>query len=265
MMENTPLSIFSKKPPFPASFSQTLCQKVKMKKHTVSIIALLCCSLSGFAQNKSIRISTVFGQTPITADTWFVSAKGDSLQFDNIRFYISALQFEMDNGKTVNDTERAHLIDVFEPSTLIIPFKNIHNKRLKKLRFNIGIDSSTSVAGALGGDLDPTHGMYWAWQSGYINMKIEGQSPQCPNRKHAFQFHIGGYMSPYYAMRPLELPIKAQNTDGTSREYREGVVLTVDVSKFFENIPISTQNSVMIPCKASVALADLSIQLFSIE
>ena len=225
-----------------------------MKKNTVSIIALLCCFLSGFAQNNSLHISPVFGQTPITEDTWFISSNGDSLQFDNIRFYLSAIQFESVNGEITNDTQLAHLIDVFEPSTLIIPFKNMDMKRLKKMRFNIGIDSTTSVAGALGSDLDPTKGMYWAWQSGYINMKIEGRSPQCSNRKNVFQFHIGGYMSPYYAMRHLELPI---NT--------EGVVLNVDVSKFFENIHIATQNSVMIPCKVSVQLADLSVQLFSIR
>ena len=225
-----------------------------MKKITTSLIALFCWSLLGFAQNNNMRISPVFGQTPITEDTWFISSNGDSLQFDNIRFYISAIQFESVNGEITNDTQLAHLIDVFEPSTLIIPFKNMDMKRLKKMRFNIGIDSTTSVAGALGGDLDPTKGMYWAWQSGYINMKIEGRSPQCSNRKNVFQFHIGGYMSPYYAMRHLELPI---NT--------EGVVLNVDVSKFFENIHISKQNSIMIPCKESVQLADLSVHLFSIR
>ena len=225
-----------------------------MKKITASLIALFCWSLLGFAQNNNMRISPVFGQTPITEDTWFISSNGDSLQFDNIRFYISAIQFESVNGEITNDTQLAHLIDVFEPSTLIIPFKNMDMKRLKKMRFNIGIDSTTSVAGALGSDLDPTKGMYWAWQSGYINMKIEGRSPQCSNRKNVFQFHIGGYMSPYYAMRHLELPI---NT--------EGVVLNVDVSKFFENIHISKQNSIMIPCKESVQLADLSVHLFSIR
>ena len=225
-----------------------------MKKHNSILIALLCCSILGFAQNNSLRILPVFGKTPITEDRWFVSANSDSLQFDNIRFYLSNISIELENGQTIHDTERAHLIDVFEPSTLVISFQNIHDKRFKKMRFNIGIDSTTSVAGALGGDLDATKGMYWAWQSGYINMKIEGRSPQCSNRKNVFQFHIGGYMQPYYAMRQLELPL---NT--------EGVVLTVDVSKFFENIHISEQNSIMIPCKEAMSLADLSVQLFSIE
>ena len=238
-----------------------------MKKITASLIALFCCSMLGFAQNNQLRIALVFGQTPITEDTWFVSANGDSLQFDNIRFYLSAIQFESENGEIINDVKRAHLIDVFEPSTLIIPFQNIGDKRLKKIRFNIGIDSTTSVAGALGGDLDPTKGMYWAWQSGYINMKIEGRSPQSPNRKHVFQFHIGGYMSPYYAMRSIEMPINNRTNNKASLRgtKQEGAVLNVDVSKFFENINISNQNSIMIPCKESVQLADLCVQLFSIR
>ena len=238
-----------------------------MKKHNLILIAFLCCSLWGFAQNNSLRISLVFGQTPITEDTWFVSANGDSLQFDNIRFYLSAIQFESENGEIINDVKRAHLIDVFEPSTLIIPFQNIGDKRLKKIRFNIGIDSTTSVAGALSGDLDPTKGMYWAWQSGYINMKIEGRSPQSPNRKNVFQFHIGGYMSPYYAMRSIEMPINNRTNNKASLRgtKQEGAVLNVDVSKFFENIDISNQNSIMIPCKESVQLADLCVQLFSIR
>ena len=234
-----------------------------MKKYNSILIALLGCSFWSFAQNNSLRISPVFGNKSMTEDTWFVSANGDSLQFDNIRFYISDIQFESEHGEIIRDISTAHLIDVFEPTTLVIPFNNPNIKRLKKIRFNVGIDSTTSVSGALGGDLDPTRGMYWAWQSGYVNMKIEGRSPQCPNRKNVFQFHIGGYMQPFYAMRQLELPLNVEpSLRGTKQE---GVTLVVDIAKFFENIRISEQNSVMIPCKQSVQLADLSVRLFSIE
>lgn len=226
-------------------------------KQNVFLIALLVWSLQGFAQSLDIYISPVFGNEPIIGERWFVSSNGDSVQFDNVRFYISNIQFDLENGQTIKDALPAHLIDVFEPLTLSFSLQNIDYKHIRTMRFNIGIDSTTSVAGALSGDLDPTKGMYWAWQSGYINMKIEGRSPQCKNRKNIFQFHIGGYMQPFYAMRHVELPIKPFFT--------EGVVLKIDLSKFFEKININTQNSIMIPGKEAVQLADLSVQMFSID
>jgi hypothetical protein len=228
----------------------------KLIKQNIILIALLVWSLQGFAQNLDIKISPVFGNEPITEERWFVSANGDSVQFDNVRFYISNIQFDLENGQTFKDALPAHLIDVFERSTLNISLQSIDYKHIRTMRFNIGIDSTTSISGALGGDLDPQKGMYWAWQSGYINMKIEGRSPQCPNRKNVFQFHIGGYMQPFYAMRQVELPVKPFFT--------EEVVLKVDVSNFFKNINIAGQNSIMRPCKDAVQLADLSIQMFSI-
>lgn len=38
------------------------------------------------------------------------------------------------------------------------------------------------------GDLDPLNGMYWAWNSGYINMKIEGITPKCQDATIYFNF-----------------------------------------------------------------------------
>jgi hypothetical protein len=223
-----------------------------MKKR-LFIFFCLCISYKIAAQ---ITIQPVFGDKPISENTWFITKNNDAIQFDNIRFYLSNIEFEMDNKSIITDTVNAHLIDVFEPKTLKINYPKIDVKRIKTMRFNIGIDSLTNVAGALSGDLDPQRGMYWAWQSGYVNMKIEGRSPQSKNRKNVFQYHIGGYLPPFYALRHVELPIIAQNT--------EGVLLTIDFSKFFEKIPIATQNSIMMPCKEAMELADWSVHMFSI-
>jgi hypothetical protein len=226
---------------------------VKFRKH-IFILLFLCIAYKIGAQ---ITILPVLGDKPITEETWFVSKNGDSIQFDNIRFYISNIQLEMADKPLVLDTVKAHLVDIFEPNTLKIGLSKIDFKQVKTLHFNIGIDSLTNVSGALGGDLDPQKGMYWAWQSGYINMKIEGRSPQCKNRKNVFQYHIGGYLPPFYAMRHVELPVNAQNT--------EGVLLKIDFAKFFENIHIASQNSIMMPCKEAMQLADYSVQMFSIQ
>jgi hypothetical protein len=226
---------------------------VKSVKH-LFILLFLCFAYQNIAQ---ITLLPVFGEKPISENTWFVSKNGDSIQFDNIRFYLSNIQLEMDDKTVIHDTVKAHLIDVFEPNTLRIAMPKVEGKRVKKLRFNVGIDSLTNVSGALSGDLDPQKGMYWAWQSGYVNMKIEGRSPKCKSRKNVFQYHIGGYLPPFYAMRRVELPILGI--------YTEGSFLKVDFSKFFENIHIASQNSIMMPCKEATELADWSVQMFSIH
>lgn len=222
-------------------------------KNTFFFIAFLltnCC----FAQNANLAIKPVFGDKLITEDTWLVSKNGDIIQLENVRFYLSAIQFEMADNSTINDTEKAHLIDVFDAQTLTIPFKNIDLKKVKSLRFNLGIDSLTNVSGAMGGDLDPQKGMYWAWQSGYINLKIEGISPKLQTRKNRFLYHLGGYLPPFYAMRMVELLVNKTN-----------FVLKVDVSKFFNNINVTTQKSIMSPSKDALQLADFGVQMFSIE
>jgi hypothetical protein len=236
-------------------------------KKIVFLILFVGFSYQSMAQ---MTILPVFGDKPITEETWFVTKNGDSIQLENIRFYLSNIQFEMKDKSIVSDSGKAHLVDVFEPNTLTIAFKKVNLTQVKTIRFNIGIDSVTNVSGALGGDLDPQKGMYWAWQSGYINMKIEGKSPQSKNRKNVFQYHIGGYLQPFYSVRSLEWALNDQNTyqnpkpNTQNAENTEGVVMIVDMSKFFKNIYIATQNSIMMPCKEAMQLADYSIKMFSI-
>lgn len=232
-------------------------------KYFFLIKIIVCISLNSNAQ---IIILPVFGDKSITEDTWFVTKNGDSIQFDNIRFYLSDISFETIDNQIFTAPQKAYLIDVFEPETRNINASNVDFKQIKTIHFNIGIDSLTNVSGALGGDLDPQKGMYWAWQSGYINLKIEGKSPQCPNRKNAFSFHIGGYLQPFYAMQRVTLNIKNSNTveERNPDKSGKGVVLQVDFSKFFENIRITTTNSIMIPCREAMQLADESVKMFSI-
>jgi hypothetical protein len=225
------------------------------------LFIFLCLAYQSAAQ---IHILPVFGDKPIAEGTWFVSKNGDSIQFDNIRFYLSDIQFEMDDKTVVKDTVKAHLVDVFEPNTLKISCPKIEIKHLKTMRFNLGIDSLTNVSGAMSGDLDPQKGMYWAWQSGYVNLKIEGKSPQSKSRKNVFQYHIGGYLSPFYAIKHVELTV-LDTFQCSECRYTEESLLTIDFSKFFDNIHIASQNSIMIPSKEAVQLADWSVQMFSIQ
>jgi hypothetical protein len=96
-----------------------------------------------------------------------------------------------------------------------------------EIQFSIGIDSLTNVSGAMGGDLDPVNGMYWSWQSGYINFKVEGNSEKSGAVHKDFQFHIGGYLKPFETLQTVILPLK-----------RNQNVIFVDVSRFLSEIDL---------------------------
>ena len=95
--------------------------------------------------------------------------------------------------------------------------------------------------------------MYWTWQSGYINFKLEGRSPVCPTRNHAFQYHIGGYSFPYNALQHVVLPV----SEG------EGLVIQVAIDSFLEDVDLKNEHSVMSPNAQSMELAKRIPEMFS--
>ena len=131
--------------------------------------------------------------------------KNDTLYISNFKCYISNLTYYKNDSIVHSSIKKAHLIDATDSSSFII----LENEFFKydEILFNIGVDSLTNVSGIFEGDLDPAKGMYWTWQSGYINFKLEGTSSHCPARKNKFYWHIGGYLSPYNSLRKINLKL----------------------------------------------------------
>ncbi len=201
-----------------------------------------------------LRLIPTFGANPLNLNQNYLSEKKDSLQITQFKFYISDLQITFSDNSVFTKNERYNLIDIENPKSLRLPLCKKNGKVVTRIVFNIGIDSTTSVSGALTGDLDPSNGMYWAWQSGYINMKMEGKSASCKTRKNEFQFHIGGYMQPFYAIRKVDLYPISQNLE-----------VTVDVAEIFSKLYLSDMSSIMIPSKKAMQLADYSVNMFKTE
>jgi hypothetical protein len=159
------------------------------------------------------------------------------------------------NNKIVfQDSLPARLIDIKNKNSLSINVKN----RLKfdKIVFNLGIDSLTNVSGALGGDLDPTNGMYWTWQSGYINFKLEGTDPRCKSRYHRFQYHLGGYAYPFATIQQVELKT---NKKGNKSQ------IILPIEKFLKASKPENQSEIMSPGSRAVELSAILKQLFSVK
>ena len=209
-----------------------------------------------------ISFEPQFAGKPLTlGHQLYHTRKGDSLYIDALRFYVSSISL---HGKNVfyAENDSYHLIDAEESGTQTIVLTNIPAGRYQSLHFLLGTDSLTNVSGAMGGDLDPTKGMYWAWNTGYINAKIEGRSNACPTRRHAFEFHLGGYKAPYPTARKLEIPLKNTTVRNNTRAF---VRVRADLAPFFNKVHLGATHSVMIPSRQASELADCFKDIFFVQ
>jgi hypothetical protein len=218
-------------------------------------IFLLILDPNPASSQQSISFSPTFGDDRLELNrSYFLPNGVDFFELSTLKFYISDLTF-WDENKLVHALQRKYfLVDLDNPKSLTIDLNTNQPIEYKTIKFKVGIDSATSVSGAMGDDLDPTNGMYWTWQSGYINAKIEGTSTNCPARKNKFQFHLGGYSTPFYGMREIELIVSSQ----------EKWAIELDFIQFFNSLDLSKTYQIMSPNAKAMQMATDLQSLFKI-
>jgi hypothetical protein len=233
-------------------------------KYLIAILPLILTQViftkSYSQENKedlNIVLVSKFGEEHILKDTWYITETKDSIQISKIKFYLTDFKIESKRGMGQSINNSTHLIDVFDKNTLNIVLPNVDISTCNEVLFNIGVEEEMNTSGALSGDLDPSKGMYWSWQSGYINFKFEGKSPSCETRKNKFQFHIGGYQKPFTTTRPVTIEAKSIKNNT--------LTVVLDVSKLFKSINLKSTNQVIIPGKKASDLAEILPTLFSVD
>jgi hypothetical protein len=199
-------------------------------------------------QAQSADFQFVFGSKALKIDSSYVVSQ-TQISIETIRFYVSGVALYKGGSLVWKEAESYHLIDALKTESLRIATPEVD---ADKMVFLIGTDSLTNVSGAMGGDLDPSKGMYWAWNSGYINFKLEGTSSVCDTRNNAFQFHLGGYAYPNSTVQSVEL----ERTSNT---------ILVDVKAFLEGIDLANDNTVMSPGQEAVTLAKRTATIFRMK
>jgi hypothetical protein len=195
-----------------------------------------------------------YGQVPllIAEDAQVIN---DGLQIETFKCYISQVELYQGAQLVFAEEQRHHLLDASDATSLEWTLPAPENLSFTHIQFNIGIDSLTNCAGAFGGDLDPTNGMYWTWQSGYINVKLEGIASNCPARQNRFQFHIGGYAAPFNTLQQVRLEIK--NTGEIN--------IAMAIDQWLAQLNLSKQYQVMSPNEEAVFLAEMLPEIFSVR
>ena len=184
----------------------------------------------------------------------YFTVNNDSISVTNFKFYISNLRVEFENGSTFTDPEKVHLIDATLPASMELKLKEVPNLKVKKVIFQVGIDSTTNVSNHFEGDLDPQLGMYWAWNSGYINMKLEGKSNSCTTLKKDFQFHIGGYLPKQNALQTVQIPVQDQTNN---------IEIKVDIHKWLRHIKLKETSGLMVPGEKAIVMSNWYTNMFS--
>jgi hypothetical protein len=173
---------------------------------------LLFFTFRSFAQESNqIKISFEgkVGANKLQLDENFILNQ-DTFNISVLKFYVSNISLHNKQKKIWQNSAGYYLIDFKKNKTITLQIP-LNVKDYDLIKFDLGIDSTTNVSGVLGGDLDPTKGMYWTWQSGYINIKLEGSSSQSTARNNEFIFHIGGYKSPNNPIQNIDLQLTEQD------------------------------------------------------
>jgi hypothetical protein len=202
-------------------------------------------------ENRGIKLTPLFNGSPLELDKNYILEDSSWYKFSTCRFYLSNLSFFKD-GKLKEKVNEFYLFDLEDPLSFSITFKN---QDFDSFSFNIGIDSTTNVSGILDGTLDPINGMYWAWNSGYINFKLEGTSSESTEKNKSFEFHLGGYLAPYQTIQTVSLPIEKNSND---------ILISFDLYPFIKGIDLNKSSNVMIPGINAVKLSALLPSLFTI-
>ncbi len=212
-----------------------------------------------FAQNHPDKVNVSFEfcygdlKIPDLSNELWVNAE-DSISIEACRFYVSNLKLLQGEILVWQEQDLYHLIDASVTSSLHFDLDVPSNLLFNQLSFDLGIDSLTNVQGALGGNLDPTQGMYWAWQSGYINFKLEGKKILSDALSQDFQFHLGGYHFPFNACRQILLPADDRS-----------IKMKVNLQRLIESVDMKTHHHIMSPCYEAMQISDKVVHIFSMK
>lgn len=198
---------------------------------------------------------------------WYKNEHGDSFKVSKFNYYVSGIVLN-GSGTTATYTESNsyHLIEHgASAADMAFGLAKVPAGTYKSVTFMIGVDSLRNVSGAQTGALDPANGNFWSWNTGYIMLKFEGNSPKAPTTDGMLVFHCGGFSGANSVLKTITLDMPTAIT--VTRTATPHVHLTADVLKIFSSpnvIDFSTLTTVHMPGVAAKRLSDNYANMFSV-
>ena len=133
---------------------------------------------------------------------------GQDFIISKFKYYVGKIHLTNANGKDFISKDY-YLINEDEIFSKQINLSNIPNGTYTSIHFILGVDSLHNCSGAQSGALDPLNAMFWAWNTGYIFLKLEGNSSFSKSPSGMFEYHIGGYKQPTNSIRQIDLDLSS--------------------------------------------------------
>jgi hypothetical protein len=197
----------------------------------------------------------------------YTTDNGDSITFNTYKYYISNIQLIRPDGSSFNEPESYHLIDASDANSLAFTISNVPSGNYSGIRFMIGVDSTRNVSGSQTGALDPSNGMFWTWNTGYIMAKLEGNSPQSGASDGSIIYHIGGFSGVNSALRMVSPSFNGEQAE-VSASVTPEVHIECDVAEWFRNptvVNVGTTYFQMSVNSTSASIAANYSDMFSVD
>jgi hypothetical protein len=202
---------------------------------------ILSCLILGGCQKQmeisqgTIRVSfeNLIGSQPLELNNQsYLNPFNETYTVSKFRYYISNVQLKGPSGTAAN-VNGYYLVDAAIPASKSFEFIT-EEQSFTSIEFLVGVDSVRNISGAQTGALDPLNDMFWTWNSGYVMLKLEGNSPQSNRSGQKIEYHIGGFSGTNSVLKTISLDFPA----GKNANIRKGqtceIKVSVDVNAFWQ-------------------------------
>ena len=220
------------------------------------LISLTSSVQSQKTQQLMIHFHNRFGEALLVPEQSYIMY-GDTITINRFKYYVSHFELTNEQGKKITLPVQYYLIDAADSVSGNITL-NIPIGKYRWIHFLLGVDSLRNVSGVQSGALDPLHGMFWTWNSGYIMAKLEGTATSSQIAGKQFTYHIGGFRGNNNTARSITLPLSVPDNKA---------LIIADAKKWFEGsypLMISKEPVCHSPGTLAVSIANNYANMFSI-
>lgn len=190
---------------------------------------------TGLQGDVTVKIRHAVKNFPLNFTDQYTTDFGETYQVTSFKYYLHRIALVNSRGNTVMLSTDYFLVDETDSASKVLSFKAPQDT-YTALNFTLGVDSTDNVSGAQSGALDPLNGMFWTWTTGYVMAKLEGVSPFVTGVGNNFSYHIGGFKSPYSAIKYISLPLTATGGLVVKRGQTSSILVEADLNTWFGRI-----------------------------